>query len=125
MDQTTQQNAALVEESAAAADSLQTQAQQLVEAMAVFKVDGMNAAAAPVAARAAAIRVTPPRPVKTTARKAAVAPVAQRQLAAPRLTPGARPSNSQASAKSVATSPAPTTRQRETATADNGDWESF
>jgi methyl-accepting chemotaxis protein len=38
MDQATQQNAALVEESAAAAESLRQQAQQLVEAVAVFKL---------------------------------------------------------------------------------------
>jgi len=38
MDQTTQQNAALVEESAAAAESLQGQAQQLVQAVAFFRL---------------------------------------------------------------------------------------
>jgi methyl-accepting chemotaxis protein len=38
MDQATQQNAALVEESAAAASSLKDQAQQLVQAVAVFKL---------------------------------------------------------------------------------------
>ena len=38
MDTVTQQNAALVEESAAAAESLKGQAQQLVEAVAVFKL---------------------------------------------------------------------------------------
>jgi methyl-accepting chemotaxis protein len=38
MDQSTQQNAALVEESAAAATSLNGQAQQLVQAVSVFKV---------------------------------------------------------------------------------------
>ncbi|HMN46102.1 MAG TPA: methyl-accepting chemotaxis protein [Povalibacter sp.] len=38
MDQTTQQNAALVEESAAAAESLKDQAQRLVQAAAVFKL---------------------------------------------------------------------------------------
>ncbi len=38
MDQTTQQNATLVEESAAAAESLKNQAQQLVRAVAVFKL---------------------------------------------------------------------------------------
>jgi methyl-accepting chemotaxis protein len=37
MDQTTQQNASLVQESAAAAESLKGQAQQLVQAMSVFK----------------------------------------------------------------------------------------
>jgi len=39
MDQATQQNAALVEESAAAADSLQRQAQELVQAVAVFRLN--------------------------------------------------------------------------------------
>ena len=39
LDQVTQQNAALVEESAAAADSLNQQARQLVQAVAVFKLD--------------------------------------------------------------------------------------
>lgn len=38
MDQATRQNAALVEESAAAAESLSGQAQQLVRAVAVFTV---------------------------------------------------------------------------------------
>ncbi len=38
MDHATQQNAALVEESAAAADSLKTQAAQLVQAVAVFRL---------------------------------------------------------------------------------------
>ena len=38
MDQVTQQNAALVEESAAVANSLQAQAEQLVQAVAVFKL---------------------------------------------------------------------------------------
>ena len=38
MDQATQQNAALVEQSAAAADSLKTQAGQLVDAVAVFRL---------------------------------------------------------------------------------------
>ncbi|MBL8314195.1 MAG: Tar ligand binding domain-containing protein [Rubrivivax sp.] len=43
LDQTTQQNAALVEESAAAADSLKTQAERLSEAVAVFKLDRAHA----------------------------------------------------------------------------------
>jgi methyl-accepting chemotaxis protein len=38
MDRNTQQNAALVEESAAAAESLKLQAQQLVQAVAVFQL---------------------------------------------------------------------------------------
>ena len=42
MDQVTQQNAALVEQSAAAAASLEQMAQQLVEAVAVFKLPGQS-----------------------------------------------------------------------------------
>jgi hypothetical protein len=40
MDQVTQQNAALVEEAAAAAESLQDQAGKLTEVVSVFKLDG-------------------------------------------------------------------------------------
>jgi methyl-accepting chemotaxis protein-1 (serine sensor receptor) len=40
MDETTQQNAALVEEAAAAAESLQDQAASLSQAVAVFKIQG-------------------------------------------------------------------------------------
>ncbi|KAG1647696.1 ABC transporter C family member 3 [Nymphon striatum] len=40
MDETTQQNAALVEEAAAAAESLVEQAEQLSDAVSVFKLDG-------------------------------------------------------------------------------------
>jgi methyl-accepting chemotaxis protein len=39
MDQTTQQNAALVEQMAAAASSLKSQAHELVQVVAVFKLD--------------------------------------------------------------------------------------
>ncbi|KWT76431.1 Methyl-accepting chemotaxis protein I (serine chemoreceptor protein) [Variovorax sp. WDL1] len=39
MDQVTQQNAALVEEAAAAAQSMQEQAGSLVEAVSVFKLE--------------------------------------------------------------------------------------
>ena len=39
MDQATQQNAALVEESAAAADSLRLQAQELLQAVALFRLE--------------------------------------------------------------------------------------
>ena len=49
MDQVTQQNAALVEEAAAAAASLQEQAGSLVEAVSVFRLD----------AGAQAIRIDP------------------------------------------------------------------
>jgi len=44
MDRTTQQNAALVEQSAAAAESLREQAQQLVQSVAVFRLPSGGAA---------------------------------------------------------------------------------
>jgi methyl-accepting chemotaxis protein len=40
MEQTTQQNAALVEQSAAAAESLREQAQRLLQSVEVFRLDG-------------------------------------------------------------------------------------
>ncbi|OWY28644.1 methyl-accepting chemotaxis protein [Herbaspirillum robiniae] len=53
MDESTQQNAALVEEAAAAAQAMQDQAAQLMEAVSVFKVDaGMAAAPSPAASAA-------------------------------------------------------------------------
>ena len=50
MDQVTQQNAALVEESAAAAESLKLQAQHLVESVVRFKLSGTDAPRAPASA---------------------------------------------------------------------------
>jgi methyl-accepting chemotaxis protein len=46
MDQVTQQNAALVEEAASAAGALQQQAGSLVDAVSIFKLDGMRRLAA-------------------------------------------------------------------------------
>jgi methyl-accepting chemotaxis protein len=46
MDQVTQQNAALVEEAAAAAASLQDQAGELLQVVGVFQLDGLHAASA-------------------------------------------------------------------------------
>lgn len=55
MDQVTQQNAALVEEMAAAASSLQTQAGDLVQTVAIFKLNGHDAVSG-VAASKPAVR---------------------------------------------------------------------
>jgi methyl-accepting chemotaxis protein len=83
MDQVTQQNAALVEESASAAQSLSAQAQKLAEVVAIFKIDGAGAsamvlvAAAPVAHRSPARTLT--SNVKRPAlgiKRAALAPAA-------------------------------------------------
>ncbi len=87
IDQATQQNAALVEEMAAAASSLKSQAQDLVQAVSVFKMSqGQSSGGAP--APAPAPRYSPPAP-----RAAAVAP--RRVAAAP--APAARPALAPAS----------------------------
>jgi methyl-accepting chemotaxis protein len=75
MDETTQQNAALVEEAAAAAESLQDQAASLSQAVAVFKTqDGSGRIALSSPARAAntagpsARMATLPAPVRAAQR---------------------------------------------------------
>ncbi|MGA0569268.1 methyl-accepting chemotaxis protein [Variovorax sp. VNK109] len=98
MDEATQQNAALVEESAAAATLLKTQADQLVHSVAVFRVRG-DATAASEAASAPAVAATPAPASRTSAtpsRPAAARPTRAPLRAAPAL-----------------------------ATAAGGDWESF
>ncbi|HJV51330.1 MAG TPA: methyl-accepting chemotaxis protein [Noviherbaspirillum sp.] len=65
MDQVTQQNAALVEEAAAAADALQNQAASLAQVVSVFKLDGMQAAARP------AVDITPKAPAVAMEKKKA------------------------------------------------------
>jgi len=69
LDQVTQQNAALVEESAAAAESLKHQAQQLVQAVANFKLGQMHdtPAHAPAIVRAPAKPAQRPAPARTAA----------------------------------------------------------
>ncbi|MGC4075897.1 MAG: methyl-accepting chemotaxis protein [Rubrivivax sp.] len=82
MDQVTQQNAALVEESAAAAESLKAQSAQLVQLVAVFKVHGAPAASAPTLAPAVAVAARPaPAPVAQPRRPAAPAVPAKRAAA--------------------------------------------
>jgi len=75
LDQMTQQNAALVEETAASAESLNDQADKLAALVATFKTND-EAAAAPMAARviAQARRAAPARPA--AARPAPAAPAA-------------------------------------------------
>ncbi len=71
MDQVTQQNAALVEEASAAAQSLQEQAGSLVQSVSIFKLDA-NALATrasftrltPIPRAAASVKAAPKRPAK-------------------------------------------------------------
>src|SRR5450830_1817406 len=110
MDQTTQQNAALVEEMSAAADSLRGQANDLVQAVAVFKLAG-GSGAAPAHAPA------PPRASST-----APAPKALGQRPALKQVAGAPKAPSFSKLEALAMAPkAPTSRP---APADDS-WESF
>ena len=96
MDQSTQQNAALVEESAAAADSLRRQAGELVAAVATFRLQAQAAsahaaAALPAAANADTLKpvaIVAPAPVKTPAPpvKAAAPVVRPAAVATPQAT---------------------------------------
>jgi len=77
MDQVTQQNAALVEEAAAASESMQEQAAKLAQAVSVFQLDGSQPAAlaAPKTAPAARPRTAAvvPAPRAATRRLASAA----------------------------------------------------
>ncbi|WP_082532755.1 methyl-accepting chemotaxis protein [Pelomonas sp. Root1237] len=107
LDQMTQQNAALVEESAAAAESLKEQAQRLVEAVAVFRVAGSEPQR----------RASVPAPTKAHApAPKAAAPKAPFKAAAPKPA-AAKPASVVAPRPAPAPAPAPA--------AAEGDWETF
>jgi methyl-accepting chemotaxis protein len=78
MDQTTQQNASLVEEAAAASETMQRQAGDLAQAVSVFKL----ADAAPAYVAAPVRASSPVAPRAAAARRAAVAPARPKRLAA-------------------------------------------
>ena len=99
MDDTTQQNAALVEASAAATRSMQEQASQLARVVALFQIDGVAPAPQPAAPT--------PVPVKTAHALAAVRPAPASAAAA------AAPAAARKSAV------------RREAVAGSGDWEEF
>jgi methyl-accepting chemotaxis protein len=81
MDQVTQQNAALVEQAAAASGAMQDQAAQLAQTVSVFKLDGAVAAAAALPAARPAAR--PAAPKRAAAQpKMVAAPAALRRPSA-------------------------------------------
>ncbi|MDF3862390.1 methyl-accepting chemotaxis protein, partial [Achromobacter denitrificans] len=102
MDEVTQQNAALVEQAAAAAGSLQEQAQRLAEAVSVFKINAGEVIEVPaqqLAQQRSAPRMPAPQPAPAARTQAAAAPAPQTEspepapkaVPAPRLTQVARP----------------------------------
>jgi methyl-accepting chemotaxis protein len=119
LDQMTQQNAALVEQSAAAAQSMREQAEQLAQAVSVFKVNAT-----------AVVRQRPPRDI--TPRPAPAQKLGSKAKAAA-LASGKTPLKTHAKAVAAQahkapalapTKPAPTA-PKAVAKSDEGDWESF
>ncbi|MCI1007424.1 methyl-accepting chemotaxis protein [Herbaspirillum sp. C7C8] len=111
MDEVTQQNAALVEQAAAAAQSLQEQSGRLVETVSIFKLGSHEASRA---------RPVPkPVPPKSASKPTAAAPVMSAKAAVP--TPGT-------AAKALPAKPVPASSARsgsKAMPADEGDWEQF
>ncbi|WP_331649416.1 methyl-accepting chemotaxis protein [Piscinibacter sp.] len=115
LDQMTQQNAALVEQSAAAAESLKDQAGKLAQVVGMFKLNA--AQPAPVAAAVPHVQAT--HQVIAKARTESAKAVAPGKPAPPKLTPTvvAPPA-----AAAAATTPAP---RASTSAAHGDDWETF
>jgi methyl-accepting chemotaxis protein len=142
MDQNTQQNAGLVEESAASAEVLRQQAEEMVRTVSVFRLAGgtgpgrdSGPAAPPAKARTGArsVQASPAHASRRAGAPASSRPAASWQATAAALPatarasvprPGARTAPSAAASEDCA---APAARSTATAgpTAAAGDWESF
>ncbi len=123
LDQMTQQNAALVEESAAAADSMKHQAQRLAEVVSTFRL-GDDAGAPPLSAP----RASPATPPAAPVRKPAAAPAAVPTLTSP-VPPVRPPAHEQVAEQAIAAARSaslagPAAAPRAAPPADD-DWESF
>ncbi len=125
LDQMTQQNAALVEQSAAAASSLREQAQRLAEVVSVFRTGTGSSSSL----RAALSQQGSTKPAAKSA-KPATSPVVAKPVAGTK--PLAKPASATAKpaaplAKPAAprAAPAPGPAPRAAAPADDGDWETF
>ena len=115
MDQTTQQNATLVEEMAAAASSLKGQATELVQAVAFFKVTGHAGASMPrTAVRSPGSSA---KPFKGDERRAIGASPAGASAAA------RKPAGARTTAKPAGT--APKTQPKAAPAGGDDDWETF
>ncbi len=136
LDQMTQQNAALVEQSSAAAESLRDQAHGLADVVSVFKVSG----AVGVSRTGSAPAPRPVQPRVEPQKSIAAKPIsqsgrAQKSLkhdgpgASPAASPQARPALKRPALTSNAAAaprPAPAAAPKVVKpAADNGDWESF
>ncbi len=135
LDQMTQQNSALVEESTAAADSLREQAARLIEVVAQFRLseqDGSRAAlrrpqaaAAPQAPQAPKTPLRTPAPAAATpAKLPAASPASKAPAAARPATPKAPPAPAPKAAAPSLQAPAPK-KPASSASGHEDDWETF
>lgn len=112
LDQMTQQNSALVEESTAAAESLREQAVKLTQVVALFRVDGTT--------------VKTPAAPALASRPAYTAPKATRPTPAPTRTfTPAKPIAAKGPKASTAFVPAASPKKPATVKDDSGEWENF
>ena len=131
MDQVTQQNAALVEEMAAAASSLKSQASDLVQTVAVFKLSAADqghatrATPAPVPAKAAVRSGTPALGFKGPERRTDGKPAASPARAAMSKPVAPKPTPSAVKTAPVLTAMAPKTSTKVTPAGGDDDWETF
>jgi methyl-accepting chemotaxis protein len=128
MDQVTQQNAALVEEMAAAASSLKSQAEDLVQTVAVFKLGAGDYHTPTHHVSTAQVRAHPPKAsnFKGPERRAAGTPkgAAARGQASSAARPATSRPTTVTSRSAPLTSPAPKAAVQATGSND-GDWETF
>ncbi|MBK7005595.1 MAG: HAMP domain-containing protein [Burkholderiales bacterium] len=118
MDQTTQQNAALVEEMAAAASGLKSQADDLVQTVAVFKLaDGQGAALVK-----APMRASTPKVSLAGVGRRSTAPVGQPAAGAP---PSAATPKPALAKPPVLAATAPKTQPKPAPAGGDEEWETF
>jgi methyl-accepting chemotaxis protein-1 (serine sensor receptor) len=133
MDEVTQQNAALVEEAAAAAQSLEDQAGRLRAAVAVFNLDDAAGAAAPIqpaqGGRGATPSAAASRAVSRPASRAASRPVSAGAASSASAALAKRPSRRASAAAQPVARPAGVATASTSAVpagaGSNGDWETF
>ena len=131
LDQMTQQNAALVEESAAAATSMNEQAAQLTQVVSVFRLNDGDAGAARAAPRAAPAPA--PRPAASGAnRGGAAGSSGASRLGAPKAAPKPaanlnkpRPAAAPKAALGNSTAAAPAPAATRAPKQDDGEWDTF
>ncbi|RTR16714.1 methyl-accepting chemotaxis protein [Azospirillum griseum] len=128
MDEMTQKNAALVEETTAAAQAMSGQASDLKGLIGFFQLDGADAAArpsaaapAPLARTVAATRPAPTRPAPARSATGKTAPVAPRAAASK---PAARPALRPVAATTPPAAPSPSTVLKHSVS-DDDDWKEF